>query len=142
MAGPAENLKGEGLVHAARTFLQKAGVVLLRVGDSAECSAETDADAVLRIFARVGNAGVVECHFRGGDGELRVTVEPFQTMRRKMVFGDPVDDLSGAMSVELRCVKTRDCADTALLRAEAAPEIFAAGTDAGDRTDSGNDGAT
>ena len=86
--------------------------------------------------------GVVECHSGGGDGELRVAIEALQAMRWKMFFRNPVDNLPGAMGVELRSVEARDGADTALFRAQSAPEIFAPNPDGGNRTEAGDDCAT
>src|SRR2546423_15708287 len=103
---------------------------LFGVRASAESRAKTHADAVLRFFTRIRNAGVIERHFCLGDGELRVAIEAFQTMRRKMIFRNPIDDLASAMSVELRSVEARDRPDATLLGAQAAPEIFAADPDA------------
>src|SRR5438270_2007165 len=142
MAGAAEDLEGERLVHPARSFLQETGMVLFRVGDSAERRAKTYADAVLRPFARIGDAGIIERHFRRGDGKLRVAIEPFQTMRRKVILGDPIQNLTGAMRVELGGIKARYGADPAFLRAQSAPEIFATDPDASDGTDAGDNCAT
>src|SRR5438270_11347127 len=142
MAGAAEDLEGERLVHPARSFLQETGMVLFRVGDSAERRAKTYADAVLRPFARIGEPGVIERHFRRGDGKLRVAIEPFQTMRRKVILGDPIQNLTGAMRVELRGIEARNPADPAFLRAQSAPEIFAPDPDGGDGAEAGDDCAT
>src|SRR5205085_586206 len=142
MAGAAEDLERERLVHPARSFFEETGMVLFRIGNSAEGGAKTYPDAVLRPFARIGEPGIIERHFGRGDGKLRVAIEPFQTMRRKVIFGDPIQNLTGAMRVELRGIKARNPADPAFLRAQSAPEIFAPDPDGGDGTEAGDDCAT
>src|SRR5476651_733425 len=63
-------------------------------------------------------------------------------MGRKIIFRRPIGDFSAAMRVELTRVETGDSLDAALLRAKATPKIFATDSNAGDRTDAGNDRAT
>src|SRR5437588_10391802 len=121
MAGAAEDLECERLVHPARSFLEETGMVLFRVGNSTEGGAKTYADAILRPFAGIGEAGIIERHFRRGDGKLRVAIEPLETMRGKVIFGDPIQNLTGAMRVELRGIEARNLADPAFLRAQSAP---------------------
>src|SRR5205814_8143163 len=75
-------------------------------------------------------------------GEWCLAIEPFKAMRRKMFFRDPLENLPGAVRVELRCIEARDGPNPTFFRAQSAPEIFAADSDAGDRSDAGDDGAT
>src|SRR5581483_1278124 len=142
MRRAAENLQRERGIHSARSFFQKSNVLIFRLANSAERGAETHADSMLRIFASILNARIIERHLRRRDGELRVTIEPLQTMRRKKFFRIPIRNLAAAMRVEDRRIETGDALDAASFRAQPAPEIFHAFADAGDRTDAGDDGAT
>jgi hypothetical protein len=73
-------------------------------------------------LARPGEARVFERHARGRHGELRVTIEPLQAVRREMVLRHPIADLAAAMRVERCRIEAGDMLDAALLREDAAPE--------------------
>src|SRR5882724_685425 len=54
-------------------------------------------------------------------------------MRRKMFFRDPLENLPGAVRIELRRIEARNGPNPTFLRAQSAPEIFAAESDADER---------
>ncbi len=142
MGRSAKDLQRESLVHAARSFFQEMRVLIFRVRDAAEGRSETDSDPMLRRLLGVGKTRIIERHLRRRDGKLRVAIEPLQAMRRKIILGHPIRNFSAAMRVEFRRVETGDRSNAALLRAHSTPEIFAADSDAGNRTDAGNNRAT
>ena len=141
--GAAEDLKRERLVHAARTFFQEMRVLGFGVRDAAERGAETHADAMLRLFARPFDAGVVERELGRGDGKLRVAIEPFQPMRRKKFFRNPDRNLRRAMRVEDRAVETSSTRRTPLFSARKPFQNSSRPMPiAGDRAEAGDDGAS
>ena len=137
----AENLERKRLVHAARALLQKSLVLDLRIRDAPERGAETDADARLRFVPAPRKTRVVQREQRGGDGELRVTVEPLEPVRWKKLRRIPVANLAAVVRPELAGVKTGDARNAAALRENPAPERLAPRANAGDRPDAGDDGA-
>ena len=72
----AEDLQGEGLIHAARSFFQEMRMLIFGIGYAAESGAETNADAMLRLFARIRKTGIFEGKLGRGDRKLSVTIEP------------------------------------------------------------------
>src|SRR4029077_17024052 len=60
MGRTTEHLHGESRLNTARAFLQKPDVLLFRLAHTAERGAEADANAVLRSFTRIFDAGVVQ----------------------------------------------------------------------------------
>src|SRR5207247_10881599 len=124
MGGAAEYLERQRLVYATRSFLEVMDMLIFGVRDPAERRSETNADAVLWFFPRMGNAGIIERHPGGGDGELRVAVEALQPMGRKMIFRDPIPNFTAAMRIELGRIEARDGLNAAFLRAEPAPKVF------------------
>ena len=81
MRRATENLDGKSGLNAACSLFQISDVLVLGFADAAERGAEADADAILRLFARILDARVLQRELCGRDRELRVTIEPFQAMR-------------------------------------------------------------
>src|SRR5437764_538207 len=108
-------------------------MLIFCVRDAAERGSETDADAMLRSLLRIRKSGVIERHSRGSDGKLRVTVQAFQTMRRKIIFGNPFRNFTAAVRIERRSVEAADLPNATFLRAQSEPEIFPTDPNARDR---------
>ena len=113
--------------------------MLLGFANAAQRGAEADADPVLRTFPRIFHACVIECEFCRGNGELRVAIEPLQTVRWKKFFRIPIANLAGAAYIEGASVETRNLSDASFLGENSVPKSINAFADAGDRTNSGND---
>ena len=60
MGGAAKDLQRQSLIDAARSFFQKMRMLIFRVGDTAESGSETNADAMLRLFARIFEPGIFQ----------------------------------------------------------------------------------
>ena len=75
-------------------------MLIFSVGYAAESGAETNADAMLRSFARIFEPGIVKREFRGSDGKLCVTIESLESMWREKIFGNPIADFAAAMRIE------------------------------------------
>jgi len=86
MGRAAKNLDGKSRANAARSLFQKSNMLALSLTDPTERGAEADSDAILRLLVGIFYSGVVERQFRRSDGKLCVTIEPFQTMRRKKLL--------------------------------------------------------
>src|SRR5450432_3302939 len=97
---------------------------------------------MLRMLARPFDARVIERQLRRGNGKLRITIEPLQSMWRKKFRRRPIRNLGRAMSVEDRGVKTFHPPDAAPFGAQAAAEIVAADAYRGNWSDAGNNGAS
>ena len=141
MRRSAEDLQRQRRIHAVHAFFQKPNVLIFCLANSAKGGSETHANARLRIFRRIGEASVIESELRRRDGELRVTIETFQSMRRKKIFRRPVTNFSSATRVKAARVESRDGNDATFFRANIVPEIFASASDASDRSEPGNDRA-
>src|SRR4051812_24831524 len=97
---------------------------------------------MLRFLTRPAKPRVLEREFGRANGELRVTIETFQSMRWKELFRSPVRDLRRAMRVEDRAIETLYFLNPAFLRAETVPEILAPNADRGNRSEAGDDCAS
>src|SRR4029078_12313300 len=97
---------------------------------------------MLRVLLRVGEPCISQGHSCGGDRELGISIEPFKTMRGKIIFRDPPRNFSGTMRVEFGGIKTGNCSDSTLLRSNATPEIFAPDAHRSNRTYTRYDRAT
>src|SRR5437867_7059423 len=117
-------------------------MLVLRFADATERGAEAYTNAVLRLFARIFNSGVIERELSRSHGELRVAIKPLQTLRRKKFFRVPIADFSGATHLERLRVKAGNVADPGLLGKDAVPKAFPSVPNAGDRTDASDDGAS
>src|SRR5437660_881997 len=74
MSGAAEYLQGQSRIHSASSFFQKTNVLIFSLANASQSCPETYPDPVLWLFARIGQAGVVQRHLRRRDRELRVTI--------------------------------------------------------------------
>ena len=81
MGRTTEYLDGKCGLNAARALFQISDVLLLGFANAAKRGAEADADAILRLFAGILDARIFERELCRYDCELRVAVEPFQTVR-------------------------------------------------------------
>ena len=138
MRRAAENLHCQRRLNSARTFFQKANVLLFRFANSAESGPETHADPVLWFVVRIFDSRVVECELGRRDRELGVTIEPFQTVRGEKFFGVPIIDLAGDADTEAAHIETGNRSDSGFLRENSFPETFNASADASDRAETGD----
>src|ERR1700720_2405054 len=141
MGGAAENLNGQSWLNPAGAFFQKSNELFFGFANAPECGAEADANSILRLFARIFQPCIIECEFGGRDGKLRVTIEPFETMRRKKFFRIPIANFTPAAHMERIDVKAGNPADAALLGKDRFPEVLPPMPDAGDWADAGDDRA-
>src|SRR5437764_1205134 len=111
MRRTTEDLDSKGRLHAARTFFQISDVLFLGFAYPAQRGAETNANVILRLFARELDARVLQRELCRHNCELSVTIEPFQALRRKVVFGIPIANLAGASHMEHSRIETCDAAD-------------------------------
>src|SRR2546428_9260000 len=142
MRGTAEDLERKRLIHATRSFLQKMGVLILRIRYSDECCAKANANTMLRMLTRIYKARILQRQFRRGDGKLRIAIQSLQTMWRKKILRIPIANFARAMRIESARVECRNFDDAAFFRANTAPEILPTSTNACNRSDAGNDRAT
>src|SRR2546425_3136246 len=138
MGRATKNLDCEGGLNSAGALFQIPDVLIFGLADPAKCCAKTDADAMLRFFAGILKARIVECELCRCDGELRIAVEPFQTVRRKEFFRIPIVNLAGATNLEGARIEACDALDATLLGQNPVPKIFASMSDASDRPDPGD----
>jgi hypothetical protein len=85
---------------------------------------------------------IIERELCGDDGELRVAVKPFQTVRRKKFFWIPIANLAGATNAENARIEACDATNAALFRENSVPKTIDADADACDGTDTGDDCAS
>src|SRR5439155_14410551 len=137
-----KNLDGKCRLNAARALFQISDVLFLGLADATQRSAETDSDAILRLFAGILKAGILQRELCGDDGELRVTIKPFQPLRRKILLGIPIANFTGTSHPKHAGVKTRDAADPAPFRHDSIPKPIETDADAGNRTDTSDDRAS
>src|ERR1700730_11380951 len=142
MGRAAENLNGQGWLNSAGASFQESNELFFSFANAAERGAEADADSVLRLFARILQPCIIECEFGGRDGKLRITIEPFETMRREKFFRIPIANFTRAAHTERTDIQAGDPADAALLGENSIPKILASVPDASDRTNAGDDGAS
>src|SRR5437660_6559113 len=114
-------------------------MLVLRFADGAERGAEAYTDAVLWLFARAFDSGVIERELGRSHGELRVTIKPLQTLRGKEFFRIPIADFAGATHLKRLGVEAGNAGDPGLLGKVAIPEMFPSVTYAGDWSDTGDD---
>src|SRR5438067_5418188 len=116
MGGAAEDLKGQRRIHSARSFFQKANVLIFSLANSAERSPETDADAVLRLVTGIFQACVIEREFSGSNGELGVAIQSLQTVRREKFFGCPIANFAGTTRIKTSGIESGNVRDSAAFR--------------------------
>src|SRR3989442_3409719 len=100
MRRTTEDLNGKCGLNAACAFFQIPDVLLFGFTDTAQRGAEADTDAILWLFAGILYPRVFECELCGYDCELRVAIEPFQSVRLKKLFWIPIRNLTGATHAE------------------------------------------
>src|SRR5947208_14878841 len=142
MGGTTEHLDGKRRLNPARALFQVSDLLFLGFADATQRSAETDSDAILRLFARVIDVRVLQREFCGDDGELRVTIKPFQPLRRKILLGIPIANLTGTSHPKHAGIKARDAADPAPFRHDSIPKPIETDADAGNRTNTSDDRAS
>src|SRR5882724_5067464 len=142
MRRATKHLDGKRRLNAARALFQVSDVLFLGFADATQRSAETDSDAILRLFARVIDVRVLQCELCGDDGELRVTIKPFQPLRRKILLGIPIANFTGTSHPKHGGIKTGDAADPAPFRHDSIPKPIETDADAGNRTHTSNDRAS
>src|SRR3954471_17399685 len=113
-------------------------MLVLRVRDPPQGRAETDADAMLRIFTRPRKPGVLESKQRGSDGKLRIPVQAFQPMRRKESRWIPIRQLTAASGFQATRIEASDPTDPTASRAQARHVLRFPDADARNGTNSRN----
>jgi hypothetical protein len=114
-------------------------MLIFRFADATECGAEAHADAVLWLFPRIFDPGVIERELGRSHRKLRIPIEPLQTLWRKEFLRIPVADFSGATHLERLRIKSGNAANPSLLGKDAVPKVFPSMPDASDGTNSGDD---
>src|SRR5262249_5079861 len=142
MRRAAEDLHGKSRLDAACALFQISDVLLLGFADASKRGAEANAHAILRVFARIVDARVLQRELCGHDCELSVTIQPFQAVRWKVVFGIPIANFAGALHTEHTRVEACNAVDTAFFCEDPVPKPIHAGADACDRPDTGDDGTS
>src|SRR5207249_10999066 len=97
MRRTTKHLDGKCGLNAPRAFFQIPDELFLGFADAAQRGAEDDTDAVLWFFAGIIDVRVVQRELCRYDGELRVAVEAFQTVRGKNLVRIPIVNLAGPM---------------------------------------------
>src|SRR5207248_8051587 len=89
MGRATENLDSERGLNSAGALFQIPDVLIFGLADTTKGGAKTYPDAMLRFFAGIFELRVIEGELRRCDGELRITIEPFQTVRREKCLRIP-----------------------------------------------------
>src|SRR4029077_2087663 len=126
-------------LNAARAFFQISNVLLFGFADSPQCGAEADTHAILWFFAGIIDMRVVQRELGRYNSELRVAIEPLQSVRRKKLFRIPIANLAGTTHTENTRIESCDARNAALFRKDSIPKIIDAGADACDGTDARDD---
>src|SRR5947208_7613506 len=142
MRRATKHLDGKRRLNAASAFFQISDVLFLSFADATQRSAETDSDSVLRLLAGILKARILQRELRRDDGELRVTIKPFQPLRRKILLGVPIANFTGTSHPKHGGIKTRDAADPAPFRHDSIPKPIETNADTGNWTDTSNDRAS
>src|SRR5438093_5954881 len=142
MRRATKHLDGKRRLNAARALFQISDVLFLSLADATQRSAETDSDSILRLFAGILKARILQRELRRDDSELRVTIKPFQPLRRKKLFGIPIANFTGTSHPKHAGIKTRDAADPGPFRHDSIPKPIETDADAGNRTDTSDDRAS
>src|SRR5206468_3308327 len=142
MRRATKHLDGKRRLNAARALFQIPDVLFLGFADATQRSAETDSDSILRLFAGILKARILQRELRRDNGELRVTIKPFQPLRRKKLLGIPIANFTGTSHPKHAGIKTRDAADPAPFLHDSIPKPIESDADAGNRTDTSDDRAS
>src|SRR5207247_11283727 len=117
-------------------------MLIFGFADAAERRAKADTDAMLWMFARIVNPGIVKSELRRGTRKLRVTINPIETLRRKKLLRVPVGNFGGATHLERLRIKSGNTGDPTFLSKNSVPKTIDAAANACDRTDAGDDRAS
>src|SRR5207237_8816078 len=98
---------------------------------------ETDTNPILWFFVGIFHLRVIEGEFRGNHSELRVAVQSFQTVRRKVLLWVPITNLASRTHAEDVGIKAGNVTDPAFFRENCTPKILASESDEGDWPTSG-----
>src|SRR5947207_15986994 len=128
-------------LNAPRAFFQISNVLLFGFADSPQRGAEADTDAILWFFAGIIDMRVLQRELGRYDSELRVAIEPLQSVRRKKLFRIPIANLAGTTHTENTRIESCDARNAALFRKDSVPKIIDAGADACDGADARDDRA-
>src|SRR5256885_8027706 len=139
MRRTTEDLDGKSGLDAARALFQISDVLRLGFADPAERRSEANADAILRLVARIVDARVLQRELCRYHRELRVTIQPFQAVWCKVVFGIPITNFARASHVEHARFEACDAVNTTLFRHDFALEILNTRSDARDQSMNGSD---
>jgi hypothetical protein len=142
MGRAAKNLDRQCGLNTACALFQEPNVLLFGFANAAQCRSEAHADTVFRFVLRVFNPCVIECEFCRRNGELRVTVESFQSMRRKKLFRIPVIRLAGNPNAERADIETLDPTNAGFFGQDSTPKAVNAFADASDWAKTGDDNAS
>src|SRR6266480_930227 len=142
MRRATKHLDGKRRLNAARALFQVSDVLFLGFANATQRSAETNPDSILGLFAGILKARILQRELRRDDGELRVTIKPFQPLRRKKLLGIPIANFTGTSHPKHGGIKTRDAADPAAFRHDSIPKPIETDADAGNRTDTSDDRAS
>ena len=78
MRRATKHLDGKRRLNAPRALFQISDVLFLGFANATQRSAETDSDSILRLFAGILKARILQRELCRDDGELRVTIKPLQ----------------------------------------------------------------
>src|SRR5436309_13208028 len=129
MGGAAEDLKGQSWIHSTRSFFQKADVLIFSLANSAQRSPEANAESMLWLLPRIGEASIIQCQFSRGNGKLRIAIQALQSMRRDKVSRTPIGNFATALGGERRSIETGDAHDSPFLAVDTFPKRSAAHPD-------------
>src|SRR6266566_10048588 len=142
MRRATKHLDGKRRLNAACALFQVSDVLFLGFANATQRSAETNPDSILGLFAGILKARIIQRELCRDDGELRVTIKPFQPLRRKKLLGIPIANFTGTSHPKHGGIKTRDAADPAPFRHDSIPKPIETDADAGNRTDTSDDRAS
>src|SRR5438093_12974791 len=135
MGGTTEYLDRECGLDTASALFQVSDVLLFSLADAAQRGAEANADAILWLFTGVLDLRIIKRQLRRYDGELRVAVKSFQTLRRKKFLWIPIANLASATNRENTLIEACDAPNATPFRENSVPEMIYADADACDRPD-------
>src|SRR5437016_14527516 len=87
MRRATKHLDGKCRLNAASALFQISDVLFLGFANATQRSAETDSDAILRLFAGILKTRILQRELRRDDGELRVRSSRFRRRGEKNSLG-------------------------------------------------------
>src|SRR5207247_8705622 len=105
MRRATKHLDGKRRLNAARALFQISDVLFLGFANATQRSAETDSDAILRLFAGMLKNRILQRELRRHDGELHVTIKPFQPLGGKRLLGLPIASLTATSNPQRAAVQ-------------------------------------